>query len=112
MEVKAIAKAVRISPIRTRLVADLIRGKNVVEARSILENMGSSKAAKIILTTLNSAISNAVNNNGLIEKDLYVTQIFINQGAVMKRIFMDSRSHIGRRDHKTSHINVFVGYKN
>ena len=61
MESYAIAKMQRISPIKIRLVIDLIRGKDVSEAKTILVNY-NTKASKMILKVLNSAIANAVNN--------------------------------------------------
>ena len=111
MEAKAIAKGLRISPIRARLVADMIRGKNASEALSILENV-NNKAARLTKKVLNSAIANAVNNNGENASNLYVKEARVDAGPVMKRHFFDSRSHIGHRNHRTSHINIVVATKN
>ena len=107
MEAKAIAKGLRISPIRARLVADMIRGKNASEALSILENV-NNKASRLTKKVLNSAIANAVNNNGEDASNLYVKEARVDAGPVMKRHFFDSRSHIGHRNHRTSHINIVV----
>ena len=107
MEGKAIAKSVRISPIKARLVIDLIRGKNTDEAVKILENR-NKKSSGIILKVLNSAIANAVNNFGLDSKKLYVKEARVDAGPVMKRVMFDSRSHIGHKDRRTSHIVVVV----
>ena len=64
MEVQAIAKNVRISPRKVRIVADLIRGKNAGEALAILRN--THKAASIVVEkTLRSAMANAENNNNI-----------------------------------------------
>ncbi|MBR3161748.1 MAG: 50S ribosomal protein L22 [Bacilli bacterium] len=106
-EVKAVLKTVRITPRKTRLIINLIRGKKVAEAKAILANQ-PQKAARIIEKVLNSAISNAVNNNNMNEEDLYVKKCFVDEGLVMKRAKMDSRGHVGRNDHKTSHITVIV----
>ena len=106
-EVKAVLKTVRITPRKTRLIINLIRGKKVDEARSILANQ-PQKAARIIEKVLNSAIANAVNNKNMSEEDLYVKTCFVDEGLVMKRAKMDSRGHVGRNDHKTSHITVIV----
>ena len=106
-EVKAVLKTVRITPRKTRLIINLIRGKQVAEAKSILANQ-PQKAARIIEKVLNSAIANAVNNNNMSEEDLYVKKCFVDEGIVMKRAKMDSRGHVGRNDHKTSHITVIV----
>ncbi len=111
MEAKAIAKGLRISPIRARLVADMIRGKNASEALSILENV-NNKASRLTKKVLNSAIANAVNNNGENASNLYIKEARVDAGPVMKRHFFDSRSHIGHRNHRTSHINIVVATKN
>ena len=110
MEGKAIAKSVRISPIKVRLVVDLIRGKKVDEAVTILENR-NKRSSGIVLKVLNSAISNAVNNFNLDKNKLYVKEARVDAGPVMKRIMFDSRSHIGHKDRRTSHIVVVVAEK-
>ena len=107
MEAKAIAKMQRISPIKARLVIDLIRGKNVRDAKTILVNY-NTKASKLILNVLNSAIANAVNNNKLDEAKLFVSEARVDAGPVMKRIMFDSRGYIGHKDKRTSHIVVSV----
>ena len=111
MEAKANAKGLRVSPIRARLVADLIRGKSVKEALVILTNV-HNKSAKLTKKVLDSAIANAVNNNGADAATLYVKEARVDAGPVMKRHMFDSRSHIGHKDHRTSHINIVVATKN
>lgn len=110
MEGKAIAKSVRISPFKVRLVIDLIRGKKADEAERILENLNKI-SANIVLKVLNSAVANAVNNFGLDKNKLYVTEAKVDAGPVMKRVMFDSRSHIGHKDRRTSHITVVVTEK-
>ena len=110
METKAIAKNVRISADKTRLIIDLIRGKNADQAMSILKNM-NKKAAREIEKVLKSAIANAENNNKLQREKLYVSKAYVNEGPVMKRVIMDSRGHTGRSDRRTSHITVVVSEK-
>ena len=111
MEARASAKSLRISPIRARLVIDLIRGKNTSEALNILINK-NNKAARLIKKVLDSAIANAINNEGLDANTLYIKEARVDAGPVMKRHFFDSRSHIGHRDHRTSHIIIVVATKN
>lgn len=106
-EAKAVLKTVRIAPRKTRLIIDLIRGKNVEEAKAILANQ-PQRAARVIEKVLNSSIANAVNNLNLDEDSLYVKKCFVDEGMVLKRAKMDSRGHIGRNDHKTSHITIVV----
>ncbi len=110
-EVRAVAKTVRIAPLKSRLIVNLIRGKMVTEAKAILKNQ-PQRAARVVEKVLNSAVSNAVNNNNLKEENLYVKTIYVDEGIVMKRAKMDSRGHVGRNDHKTSHITVIVSEKN
>ena len=106
-EAKAVAKTIRIAPRRARLIIDLIRGKNVSDAYAILRNQ-PQKAARVIEKVLKSATSNAVNNLKLNEVNLYIKTCYVDEGIVMKRAKMDSRGHVGRNDHKTSHITVIV----
>ena len=110
MEARAIAKMLRISPIRARLIADLIRGKNVNEALNILANV-NNKAARMTKKVLDSAIANAVNNNGADQATLYVKEARVDAGPVMKRHMFDSRSHIGHNNHRTSQIIIVVATK-
>jgi len=111
MEAKAVAKGLRLSPIRARLVADMIRGKNANEALTILNNV-KNKSARATKKVLDSAIANAVNNEGADQATLYVKEARVDAGPVMKRHFFDSRSHIGHKNHRTSHIIIVVATKN
>ncbi len=110
MEAKAIAKSLRVSPIKTRLVVDLIRGKKVSDAQNILSNM-NKKPARFVKKVLDSAIANAVNNNQADESTLYVKEARVDAGPVMKRVLFDSRGHIGHKDKRTSHIIITVASK-
>ena len=107
MEAKAIAKTLRVSPIKERLVIDLIRGKDVSVATDILNNM-NKKTARLAKKVLDSAVANAVNNYNLKAETLYVKEARVDAGPVMKRHMFDSRSHIGRNDRRTSHIVIVV----
>ena len=111
MEAKAVAKGLRVSPIRARLIADMIRGKNANEALTILSNV-NNKSARLTEKVLKSAVANAVNNEGADATALFVKEARVDAGPVMKRHFFDSRSHIGHRDHRTSHIIIVVATRN
>ena len=110
MEARAIAKTLIVSPIKTRLTIDMIRGKKVSDALDILNNT-NTKPARLTLKVLNSAIANAVNNNGAKLEELYVKEARVDAGPVMKRHMFDSRSHIGHKDKRTSHIVIVVATK-
>ncbi len=107
MESYAIHKSAMIAPRKARMTLDLIRVKDVATAQGILETT-NTKAARLILKVLNSAIANAVNNEGANEKDLFVSECYINPGPVYKRIKFASRGNVDRRDKRTSHITVKV----
>jgi large subunit ribosomal protein L22 len=107
MEAKAIAKTVRISALKSRLVMRLINGKSVSEAMNILNNM-NNKAARIIKKVLVSAVANAENNHNLDKTKLFVKEAYVNDGPVLKRSVPDSRGRIAKNDHRTSHVTVVV----
>ncbi|MCI8498131.1 MAG: 50S ribosomal protein L22 [Bacilli bacterium] len=107
METYAIHKGAIVAPRKARMTIDLIRGKKVSEARSILANT-NTKSSRLIVKVLNSAVANATNNLGMNEADLFVSECFINPGQTIKRIKFGSRSRVNRHDHRTSHIIVKV----
>ena len=107
MESYAIHKSAIIAPRKARMTLDLIRGKDVATAQGILETT-NTKASRLIVKVLNSAIANAVNNQGANESELFVSECFINPGPVYKRIKFASRGNVDRRDKRTSHITVKV----
>ena len=107
METYAIHKNADLKPRQARLTIDLVRGKSVEVARGILVNT-NTKASKMILKVLNSAVANAVNNNGAKESDLVISECFINPGPIRKKIRFGSRSNVDRSDHRTSHITIKV----
>jgi len=103
MEVKASLKYLRIAPRKVRLVADLIRGLDVEEAKSLL-SLERKRAAKSLLKLLNSAISNAKNNFHLNEDNLYIKTIRVDQGPTLKRYFPRAQGRATLIQKKTSHI--------
>ncbi len=107
MEAKAVAKTVRLTPRKARLVIDLIRNKKVIEADRILSNLNND-ATRLIHKVLTSAISNAENNLSLKKEDLFVKQALIDEGQTMKRARMGSRGHIDPIKKRTSHITIIV----
>ncbi len=107
MEAYAIHKGAIIKPRLARMTMDLIRGKDVKTAKSILETT-NTKASRLILKVLNSAVANATNNLGLKEDDLVIKECFVNPGTILKRIQFASRGNVDRHDKRTSHIKVVV----
>ena len=107
---KATAKTVRTSPRKARLVIDLIRGKSVAEAISILK-FTPNKAAGIIEKVLMSAVANAENNFGLEKANLVVSETFANEGPTMKRFRPRAKGSASPINKRTSHITVVVSEK-
>ncbi len=110
MEVKAVAKFIRIAPRKTRLVVGLIRGKSVNEARRQL--MVSPKlAAKAVLKALNSAVANATNNAKLDAGTLVVVKTWVDEGPKIKRFAPRAQGRATPIRHRMSHIHVVVSPK-
>ena len=105
MEAKATARTVLIAPRKARLVVNLVRGKDVSDAMAILNNL-NKKSARLTKKVLVSAVANAENNFKMDKNNLYVKEAYINDGPIMKRRRIGSRSHIDRHDKKTSHITL------
>lgn len=110
MEVKAYLRYLRMSPRKVRLVADLIRGKEVKEAENIL-NFTKKRAALPLLKLLKSAIANAKHNFNLSEKNLYISKILVNEGPRLKRVFPRARGRADIRQKKMSHITIVLNEK-
>ena len=110
MAVVAKLRYQRLSPQKARLVADIVRGKNALQALNVLR-FTNKKAAKYIEKTLRSAIANAKHNFNMDSDKLYISKILIDKGPVLKRI---SPRAMGRADiihKKTSHVTVVVSEK-
>ena len=111
MEAKATARTVLIAPRKARLVVNLVRGKDVSDAMAILNNL-NKKSARLTKKVIVSAVANAENNFKMDKNNLYVKEAYINDGPIMKRRRIGSRSHIDRHDKKTSHITIVVAERN
>jgi len=108
MEVTAKLRGAAISAQKTRLVADLIRGKSVAHALNIL-NFSNKKAAVLVKKALESAIANAEHNNSLDVDDLKVSTIYVDEGTSLKRIMPRAKGRADRITKRTCHITVKVG---
>ena len=101
-------KNARISAQKARLVADLIRGKDVAQALNIL-TFSPKKGAELIKKVLESAIANAEHNNGADIDELKVVTIFVDKGPSLKRFQARAKGRGNRIEKQTCHINVTVG---
>ena len=105
--VRAKLSFVWISPYKVRQVLNLIRGKSVEEARSILQRC-ERDAADPIAKVLNSAVANASSNSGLEPEELFVSACYGDEGMTFKRFRYRARGRAGKIRKRTSHITVIV----
>ena len=109
-EAKATLKFARISSRKVKIVADLIRGKNVDEALAIVK-FTHKASSEIIEKLLKSAIANAENNHEMKHENLYVAEIYANQGPTLKRIRPAAKGSAVRIRKRTSHITIVLKEK-
>jgi len=107
---KAFLKNYRQSPRKVRLVADLIKGKRVSEAFTQLQNL-PKRASGPIEKLLGSAVANA-KSAGINEADLYVANVTVNEGIVLKRSMPRAHGSASRINKRTSHIMLTLIEKN
>ena len=107
MEVKAITRYVRIAPRKARLVTELVKGKPVEEALTILRFV-PKKAARLVDKTLKSAVANAEQNPNIDVDTLYIKRIFVDEGPTMKRWRARAMGRATKIIKRTSHITVVL----
>ena len=107
MKVRAVAKDVGISPQKVRLVIDMVRGKKIDEALTVL-NFLPTPTAKAVAKVIKSAAANAENNFQMSPADLKIVDIFADKGHTLKRFRPQSRGRISPILKRSSHITVFV----
>ena len=103
----ATLKYARISSRKVKIVADLIRGKDVDEALAIVK-FTPKAASEIVEKLLKSAIANAENNHGMKSNKLYVAEIYANQGPTLRRIRPAAKGSAVRIRKRTSHITIVL----
>ena len=102
-EAKAIAKNVRITPRKARLVMDAVRGLSVEEANNLLKNLRKA-AATPVLKVVNSAAANATNNFNMDASKLYSATIYATDGLKMKRYLPRAKGSASGLVKRTSHL--------
>ncbi|MFA9459645.1 50S ribosomal protein L22 [Thiohalorhabdus methylotrophus] len=107
LEARAITRSVRLSPRKTRLVVDQIRGKPVEQALEFL-TFERRKPAHYVRKTLDSAISNAEHNEGLDVDQLVVKAAYVDEGPAMKRFRPRAMGRATMIQKPTSHITIVV----
>ena len=107
---RAVAKHVRISPYKVRIVLDIIRGKDYTQAVAILENTPKS-ASEPIKKVLMSAAANAEHNLGMSKDNLFVAACYADQGPTLKRVMPRAQGRAFRILKRTSHITIILDVK-
>lgn len=109
-EAKALAKYVKMSPIKLKPVTDLVRGKDLAEAMTILK-FTPGKGAEIVEKVVASAAANAENNFDINPEDLYVAEVYAHQGPTMKRWRAGSQGRASIILKRSSHVGVTLKVK-
>jgi len=107
METRAVAKYIRISPQKARLVADVVRGMDVDSAITTLKFM-PKKGARLLRKVIESAVANAIQTEKIDADTLYVKKIHIDGGPMLKRFRPRAQGRATRILKRTSHITVVV----
>ncbi len=105
--VKAVARYIRISPYKARKAMDLVRGKDVEEARRILAFTPGHASAEVV-KVLESAVANAENNNGLRADGLVVEGCWVDEGPTFKRWRPRAHGRATRIRKRTSHLTIVL----
>ena len=107
MEARAVARFIRISPQKARLIMDEVRGKKVDEAIRLL-SFSPKKGARIIRKLINSAVANAEANKEIDVDTLYIKRVYADQGPIMKRFRPRAMGRASRIRKRTSHLTVIL----
>lgn len=107
-EAKSIVRYLRVSPQKTRLVVDLIRGKKVDEALSIL-TFSKKAVSRDITKAVKSAVANAENTKNLDVDKLFIKKAFVDGGPVLKRTHSKAMGRGAMIRKRTSHVTIVVG---
>jgi large subunit ribosomal protein L22 len=107
MEVRAVAKDTGISPRKVRLLVDMVRGKKVDEALTILR-FAPTPTARVVAKVVKSAAANAENNFQMSSSDLKIAKIFADEAPTLKRYRPRAKGVVGHILKRSSHITVIV----
>ena len=110
MEAKAIARYVRVSPRKARIVVDQVRGKDVIAAQEILA-FNERAISEVVAKVVNSAAANAQDRFGLRPESLVIKAAYVDEGPTMKRFRPRAKGAASKIRKSTSHITVIVAPK-
>jgi len=107
IEIRAVAKNVRMTPRKVRLVGAAVKGKRLTEAMAMLRFM-PHRASTVVLKAVKSAAANAENNFDLDPNDLIVANVIADAGASLRRYRAKARGRVGPLRKRSSHVTVIV----
>jgi large subunit ribosomal protein L22 len=107
MEARAVAKYIRVSPRKVRLIMDELRGKKVEEALNVL-TFAPQKSARLIKKLINSAVANAEENSQIDVDTLYIKRLYADEGPTLKRFRPRAMGRASRIRKRTSHLTVIL----
>jgi large subunit ribosomal protein L22 len=110
MEVRAVSKYLRVSPYKARLVADMVRGKRVSDALTLLK-FSTKKSSRFVGKTLMSAVANAENTKSMDVDNLYIKTILVDQGPTLKRFRPRAMGRATKILKRSSHLTVILAEK-
>ncbi len=110
MEARAYLKYLRMSPRKVQIVCDLIRGKDAGTAAAILMNKRKA-ASEPLIKLLKSCVANAENNHEMNPEKLYVSQVFVTPGPILKRVMPRARGGAARINKRTCHVTMVLAEK-
>ncbi len=110
METRAVAKHVRVSPQKTRLIMDQIKGMKVEAALNLL-SFAPQKGAFILKKLINSAVANAEQNSDVDVDNLFIKSVFADQGPTLKRFRPRAMGRATKIRKRTSHLTVILDEK-
>jgi large subunit ribosomal protein L22 len=108
IEVHAIAKNVRMTPRKVRLVGEAVKGKPLAEALAMLRFM-PQRASTVVLKAVKSAAANAETNLDMEPEDLYVIRVTADPGRTLRRYRPKARGRVGPIRKESTHVTVVVG---
>jgi len=107
MEVRAVSKDTGVPPRKARLLVDMVRGKKVEEALTMLQ-FTPSPSARVVAKTIKSAAANAESVFQISSSDLKIVEIFADEARTLKRFRPRSRGRVSPILKRSSHITVVV----
>lgn len=107
MQAKAVAKYVRVSPRKARIVVDKIRGKEVVDALDILR-FNERAISEVVSKVVASAAANAESNHGVRQENLVIKEAYVDEGPTLKRYRPRAKGSASPIMKRTSHITIVV----